>query len=340
MKLLITGGGGFLGARLARTLLARDPRPARPITQIVLTDHVAPPRRPARRRARRGPHRAAARAMRRAARGTVRRHLPSRLGGLGRMRGRLRSRPALQPRQHARAARCAARHGGRRRAAAGWCSRARSRCSGRTRRVPLPAVVADDTPAGAADLLRHAEAGLRAPGRRLHAQGLHRRPRRAADDGHRAAGPAERRGLVVLLRHHPRAARGRRVDLPGAPEVSHPVSSPARTVDGLDRGLRGDARGLRRPPRAQPAGAQRARQRDARRAREGRRPGGARARALRARRAHRRHRRQLADGRVRRTRAARLGLHPHTGFAEIIRQYIDDCAAQPNADQTLKGLPQ
>jgi D-erythronate 2-dehydrogenase len=39
-------------------------------------------------------------------------------------------------------------------------------------------------------------------------------------------------------------------------------------------------------------------------------------------------------------RAARLGLHPHTGFAEIIRQYIDDCAALPNADQTLKGLPQ
>ena len=37
-------------------------------------------------------------------------------------------------------------------------------------------------------------------------------------------------------------------------------------------------------------------------------------------------------------RAARLGLMPHTNFAEIIRQYIDDCAAAPNADQTLKGF--
>ena len=37
-------------------------------------------------------------------------------------------------------------------------------------------------------------------------------------------------------------------------------------------------------------------------------------------------------------RAAKLGLLPHTGFAEIIRQYIDDCAAAPNADETLKGL--
>jgi D-erythronate 2-dehydrogenase len=37
-------------------------------------------------------------------------------------------------------------------------------------------------------------------------------------------------------------------------------------------------------------------------------------------------------------RAARLGLKPHATFAEIIRQYIDDCAAAPNADQTLKGM--
>lgn len=37
-------------------------------------------------------------------------------------------------------------------------------------------------------------------------------------------------------------------------------------------------------------------------------------------------------------RAARLGLAPHANFAEIIRQYIDDCASRPDADQTLKGL--
>ena len=35
-------------------------------------------------------------------------------------------------------------------------------------------------------------------------------------------------------------------------------------------------------------------------------------------------------------RAARLGLHADPDFASIIRQYIADCAATPEA---LKGLP-
>ena len=37
-------------------------------------------------------------------------------------------------------------------------------------------------------------------------------------------------------------------------------------------------------------------------------------------------------------RAARLGLQPDASFADIVRQYIDDCAARPDAAQTLKGL--
>jgi nucleoside-diphosphate-sugar epimerase len=37
-------------------------------------------------------------------------------------------------------------------------------------------------------------------------------------------------------------------------------------------------------------------------------------------------------------RANKLGLAPHATFAEIIRQYIDDCAAAPNANETLKGF--
>jgi len=37
-------------------------------------------------------------------------------------------------------------------------------------------------------------------------------------------------------------------------------------------------------------------------------------------------------------RAARLGLKPDAGFADIIRQYIADCEAGPNAAQTLKAL--
>jgi len=37
-------------------------------------------------------------------------------------------------------------------------------------------------------------------------------------------------------------------------------------------------------------------------------------------------------------RAAKLGLAPHANFAEIIRQYIDDCRKAPNANETLKGM--
>ena len=43
MKLLITGGGGFLGARLARTLLARGSVAGRSIERIVLADIAPPP---------------------------------------------------------------------------------------------------------------------------------------------------------------------------------------------------------------------------------------------------------------------------------------------------------
>jgi D-erythronate 2-dehydrogenase len=43
MKLLITGGAGFIGARLARTLLARETLGGARIDQLVLADQFAPP---------------------------------------------------------------------------------------------------------------------------------------------------------------------------------------------------------------------------------------------------------------------------------------------------------
>ena len=43
MKLLITGGAGFLGARLARTLLARETLSGQRIDSLVLADQFAPP---------------------------------------------------------------------------------------------------------------------------------------------------------------------------------------------------------------------------------------------------------------------------------------------------------
>jgi nucleoside-diphosphate-sugar epimerase len=44
MKLLITGGAGFVGARLARTLLARGQLGGQPIDGLVIADRVVPPR--------------------------------------------------------------------------------------------------------------------------------------------------------------------------------------------------------------------------------------------------------------------------------------------------------
>ena len=42
MKLLITGGGGFIGSRLTRALLDRGTLAGREISQVVLADQVAP----------------------------------------------------------------------------------------------------------------------------------------------------------------------------------------------------------------------------------------------------------------------------------------------------------
>ena len=182
-----------------------------------------------------------------AAHGGLRRRVPPRLGRVGRVRGRFRPRHALQPRQHARPARCLrATSRGRQRAAL----RVLEFGGGvRARRRPCrcPSSCADDTLPTPQTSLRHAEAGLRAPDRRLHAQGLRRRPRRAADDRDGAAGQAQRRRLVVLQRHHPRAAGRRGSDLPGRPDGVAPgvVARPHRRRP--DRRLRSQPRSLRRP---------------------------------------------------------------------------------------------
>ena len=144
MKLLITGGAGFVGARLARTLLANDGMLAgQRIESIVLADQFAPPRRPARRRTRFGPHRRPARTMRGTrptSASTACSTWPRRCRANARststsgMRSNLdTTRSLLDALRAARATRRAS------------CSRVRSRCSAPTRAVPLPDVVADDT---------------------------------------------------------------------------------------------------------------------------------------------------------------------------------------------------
>ena len=46
MKILITGGGGFLGFRLAKTLLARGTLGGKPITSLTLLDGAFPAQMP------------------------------------------------------------------------------------------------------------------------------------------------------------------------------------------------------------------------------------------------------------------------------------------------------
>ena len=201
MKILITGGGGFVGSRLARALLAaRHSSAAGRIERLVLADQVAPPRRPdwPTRASRPASARCSASARRSASEGFDGVfHLASAVSGeceadfdLG-LRSNLDSTRALLDALRAATGAAARR--------ASSCSRARSRCSAPTRRCRCPTVVADDT--------------LPAP---QTSYGTHKLicehliadyTRKGYIDGRSARlmtvtvrpGPAERRRLVVLL---------------------------------------------------------------------------------------------------------------------------------------------
>src|SRR6218665_3965550 len=96
MHILITGGCGFLGVRLARTLLASGPpalagAPAPAIPRLTLADRAPPPARPASRRPRavRAGRSVRAGGQRCAAAGARRRLVPPGRSGERRVRGRL-----------------------------------------------------------------------------------------------------------------------------------------------------------------------------------------------------------------------------------------------------------
>ena len=337
MKLLITGGAGFLGDRLARALLARGTLAGQAIKRVVLTD-IAPPRpdllADARVQARTGPLLTHTDALREDNFDGVF-HLASAVSGeceadfdLG-LRSNLDSTRALLD-----ALRFNVNAGGK---AARVVFSSSVAVFGPDPAVPLPSVVADDT--------------LPAPQTSYGTQKLICEhlvadyTRKGYIDGR-----AARLMTVTVRPGKPNGAASSffsgiiREPLAGVESVcpvdasvSHPVSSPTRTVEGLiavfeaSREAFNGRTALNLPALnvrvsdmlealAQVAGpAVRERVRFVRDSAiagiVANWPSGASSK-----------------------RAAKLGLMPHTGFAEIIRQYIDDCAAAPNADATLKGL--
>ena len=333
MKILITGGGGFVGARLARTLLQRGHLAGQTIDTIVLTD-IAPP--PAdlladgRVQTRSGPLLSQLEALREDAFDGVF-HLASAVSGeceadfeLG-MRSNLDSTRALLDalRASAKVARVV--------------FSSSVAVFGPDLDTPMPPKVADDT--------------LPAPQTSYGIQKLicehliSDYTRKGFIDGR-----AARLMTVTVRPGRPNGAAssffsgiireplaGVEAICPVDASVSHPVSSPSRTVDGLiavfeaSREAIGGRMALNLPALnvtvaqmlaalervAGPSVLERVRfVRDERIAGiVANWPTGATS-----------------------ARAARLGLAPETEFADIIRQYIADCAKLPTADQTLKGL--
>ena len=333
MKLMITGGAGFVGARLARALLARGTLSGRPIEQLVLADQ-APPRAElvadARVKVRTEPLPASCEALREEAYDGVF-HLASAVSGECEADFELGLRSNLDG---TRALLDALRHRVQRGAAPARLVFASSiAVFGPDPALPLPAVVADETlPAPQTSYGTH----------KLICEHL------VADYTRKGYldGRAARLMTVTVRPGRPNAAAssffsgiireplaGEEAICPVAPEVAHPVSSPQRTVEGLIAVYEaGRDAFLGRSALNLPAlNVTVQRMLDALEAVAGPK--------VRARVRFERDERiagivanwpQGASA----TRAARLGLAPERSFEDIIRQYIADHAGTP----ALKGL--
>lgn len=337
MKLLITGGGGFVGARLARTLLAKGTLAGQRIERMVLTDIAPPPAdlvADARVEARTGPLLTHVEALRTEPFDGVF-HLASAVSGeceadfdLG-LRSNLDSTRALLDALRAHV------NGGGKVARVVFSSSVA--VYGPDPAHPLPKIVADET--------------LPAPQTSYGTQKLICEhliadyTRKGYIDGR-----AARLMTVTVRPGKPNGAAssffsgiireplaGVESICPVSPDVSHPMSSPSRTVDGLiavyeaTREAFCGRTALNLP-------ALNVKVSDMLDALE--KVAGPKVRAL-----VRFERDERIAGIVANWpsgasagRAARLGLLPHENFADIIQQYIDDCRASPTAAQTLKGM--
>ena len=337
MKLLITGGGGFIGARLARTLLARGHLADRRLERLVLSDQVAPPADLAadtRVETRVGPllDQCAGFATERFD-GVF--HLASAVSGeceadfdLG-LRSNLDTTRALLDGLRAATAR-----GG---PAARLVFSSSVAVFGPDPSVPLPALVGDDTlPAPKTSYGTHklmCEYLIADYSRKGYVDGRSARLMTVTVRPGRPNGAAS--SFFSGIIREPLA--GVESICPVSPDVSHPLTSVARTVEGLiaiyEASL--DALGGRLALNLPAVNATVAQMLDALEAVAG--P------AVRER--VRFVRDETIAGIVANwpkgstaARAARLGLRPEPSFADIIRQYIADCRATPGGADALKGL--
>ncbi len=335
MKLLITGGAGFVGARLARTLLARGQIDGAPLERVVLSDQFAPPADLAQHplvEARTGPLLEQCAALADEPFDGVF-HLASAVSGeceldfdLG-MRSNLESTRALLDALRARVQRGAA--------PTKLVFSSSVAVYGPDAAVPLPAIVADDTlPApqtsyGTQKLV--CEHLLADYTRKGYVDGRAARLMTVTVRPGRPNGAAS--SFFSGIIREPLA--GEEAICPVSPDVSHPVSSPQRTVEGLIAVYEASREAFcGRTAMNLPALNVTVQQMlDALLEVAG--P------EVRARVRFERDERiagivaNWPRGAVA-TRAARLGLQPESSFADIIRQYIADCAGHPTA---LKGLP-